>query len=400
MPLCLSVIFHVLEERKVPKFKLALSVAVLFQTHMLSSVMLVMIFIPIFIFGFYKSENKLKFVKEVLLEMVLFIFLTLNIWAVYVEIMSNNNLIAPFINRTMSLNTINRNSFYWVVNPGSLVIILIFTIVFFIKKWKANTSENKIIFSITVFFLLLSTSIVPWDFFIEKNISFAELIQFPFRFFTPATILSLYLFLKITNFKKLATIFIILGVLQVVILMFSTLSTWDKTENFILSGSKTVLLEKNTKKVKEAFFSNNKRDALELVMKSTPDYLPLYSDDPSLDEYKMYRDKVISPSDNYSKSIHNSELIIKENSKGTNFDDKYMEFPVIVYKETNLTTMGVPLTRNQYSLSAIGTPIIDSKYINNNQLEIDFNDQYFVVFIYLTLFFWLVVLIQLFKKSS
>ncbi|MBP2103078.1 hypothetical protein [Enterococcus alcedinis] len=61
MPLCLSLIFYVLEEKKVPKFRLGISVALLFQIHTLSAFMLVLIFMPIFMFAFCKSNQKFSF---------------------------------------------------------------------------------------------------------------------------------------------------------------------------------------------------------------------------------------------------------------------------------------------------------------------------------------------------
>lgn len=110
------------------------------------------------------------------------------------------------------------------------------------------------------------------EFFDSKTILFSRNNSVPFSIFTPVTIFAIYLFLKITNFKKISEVFFYLGILQVIILMFVALSTWNKQEDFILSGSKTVFRESDVEKIKQSFYSQNKGEALELVMKSTPDY--------------------------------------------------------------------------------------------------------------------------------
>ena len=203
MPLCLTVIFYVFEERRVPRFKLGFFTAFLFQTHILSALILVLIYTPIFLYAFIKNTNKLDFVVAILKEILLFIMLTLNIWSTYFIITRENRLVAPFINHTMSSNTINQNSYYWLLNPMSLILMLLIILGIFFSKWKTHSTDLKMLFIIMLSFLLLSTSLIPWNYFIEKNVSIVELIQFPFRFFVPVTILLIYLFLQITDFGKL-----------------------------------------------------------------------------------------------------------------------------------------------------------------------------------------------------
>lgn len=397
MPLCLSLIFDVLEERKVPKFRLGISVALLFQIHNLSAVMLVLIFMPIFLFAFCKSNQKFTFLRDMISEIGLFVLLTMNIWYALIRVTGGNQLITPFINQTMSLNTVNMNSYYWLINPGSLLLILLFVILFLIKRWKMNDIGTKIIFVTMLFFLLLSTSIVPWDFLIQRHFFIAELIQFPFRFFTPVTIFSIYFFLKVKNFKRVTEVFVYLGILQVVILMFVTLSTWNKSEDFILSGSKTVFREQDIEKIKKSFYSKNKNEALELVTKSTPDYLPLYADNGSADFYGLYKNKIIDNNLNFKKSIMGRKLIVQN----IRLVGEVIEFPVIIYADTSITTMGNQLTKEQYSLSTIGTPIINAKYIQNNQIEIAFKHKFSDIFIYLTILLWcLLIVFYLYCKTK
>ena len=386
MPLCLTVIFYVFEERRVPRFKLGFFTAFLFQTHILSALILVLIYTPIFLYAFIKNTNKLDFVVAILKEILLFIMLTLNIWSTYFIITRENRLVAPFINHTMSSNTINQNSYYWLLNPMSLILMLLIILGIFFSKWKTHSTDLKMLFIIMLSFLLLSTSLIPWNYFIEKNVSIVELIQFPFRFFVPVTILLIYLFLQITDFEKLNNYFVVLGILQVVILMFATLNSWNNDENYILSGPNTIIENNDFDSVKKSFFLKDKSESLKIVEKTTPDYLPIY-DNTDLNKYKLYEEKIIYKNEIFEKSVNNSKLIIYMDQS----DDKYTELPVIIYTDTILSTNGIEIAKRDYKLSEIGTPIIPNGLIENNQVEIAFDHQLSDFFIVITVILWIVV---------
>ena len=386
MPLCLTVIFYVFEERRVPRFKLGFFTAFLFQTHILSALILVLIYTPIFLYAFIKNTNKLDFVVAILKEILLFIMLTLNIWSTYFIITRENRLVAPFINHTMSSNTINQNSYYWLLNPMSLILMLLIILGIFFSKWKTHSTDLKMLFIIMLSFLLLSTSLIPWNYFIEKNVSIVELIQFPFRFFVPVTILLIYLFLQITDFEKLNNYFVVLGILQVVILMFATLNSWNNDENYILSGPNTIIENNDVDSVKKSFFLKDKSESLKIVEKTTPDYLPIY-DNTDLNKYKLYEEKIIYKNEIFEKSVNNSKLIIYMDQS----DDKYTELPVIIYTDTILSTNGIEIAKRDYKLSEIGTPIIPNGLIENNQVEIAFDHQLSDFFIVITVILWIVV---------
>ena len=386
MPLCLTVIFYVFEERRVPRFKLGFFTAFFFQTHILSALILVLIYTPIFLYAFIKNTNKLDFVVAILKEILLFIMLTLNIWSTYFIITRENRLVAPFINHTMSSNTINQNSYYWLLNPMSLILMLLIILGIFFSKWKTHSTDLKMLFIIMLSFLLLSTSLIPWNYFIEKNVSIVELIQFPFRFFVPVTILLIYLFLQITDFEKLNNYFVVLGILQVVILMFATLNSWNNDENYILSGPNTIIENNDVDSVKKSFFLKDKSESLKIVEKTTPDYLPIY-DNTDLNKYKLYEEKIIYKNEIFEKSVNNSKLIIYMDQS----DDKYTELPVIIYTDTILSTNGIEIAKRDYKLSEIGTPIIPNGLIENNQVEIAFDHQLSDFFIVITVILWIVV---------
>ena len=268
----------------------------------------------------------------------------------------------------------------------SLILMLLIILGIFFSKWKTHSTDLKMLFIIMLSFLLLSTSLIPWNYFIEKNVSIVELIQFPFRFFVPVTILLIYLFLQITDFEKLNNYFVVLGILQVVILMFATLNSWNNDENYILSGPNTIIENNDVDSVKKSFFLKDKSESLKIVEKTTPDYLPIY-DNTDLNKYKLYEEKIIYKNEIFEKSVNNSKLIIYMDQS----DDKYTELPVIIYTDTILSTNGIEIAKRDYKLSEIGTPIIPNGLIENNQVEIAFDHQLSDFFIVITVILWIVV---------
>lgn len=394
LPFCLSIIFIVFDKKEVPKFKLGFLTALIFQTHILSSLILVLMYTPIFLYAFVKTKKRKRFIIDLIREVSLFFLLTLNIWVTYFSITRENQFIKPFINHTMSSNTINQGSSYWLINPVSLLLMLVSVLGLGFVKWKTYDSSKKILFLTMVFFLIVSSSIIPWDYLIENNSSIAEIIQFPFRFFVPVTILLIYFFMNSSNLKWLNTSFVILGVIQVVMLMFVITKPWNTSDNYIQSGSKTIINSSNsTNTVKESFFLKDKSKALKIVEKTTPDYLPLYNKT-KLNKYKLYEEKIIDKAGMFRKSVQNSQLIITVD----HFNKKNTEFPIVIYTDTVLSTGGKKIDRSKYTLSEIGTPIIPNDMIVNNQVAIHFENKFLLYPILLTFGLWILTILFFIKK--
>lgn len=390
IPLCLSVIFELNNTGKIPKYKLGIYTALMFQVHILSSLILVITYTPIFLYSFLKDNKKYQFILSLLKEIFLFFILTANIWVSYLFIAKENELIAPFINTSMSSNTINQNSYYWLLNPVFLPLIIIFTIGKFIYLWRETNIFNKLLVSIAVFFLILSTSIIPWNTLIEHNVKFAEYIQFPFRFFVPVTILIIYLFLSVCNFKKFYNLLIVICITQSIFLMLATLKNWDNDTKYIASGEKTLIDTSLTpEEIKNSFFIKDKNKSLVYLQKTTPDYLPLYRRT-NVNNYELYGTEIIEKNNDFKKSVAKGSMSIQilTESKG------YVEYPIIIYKDTKLTQDGQLLNHDKLKLSPIGSPTI---FVNNNEdskLVIDFQPSKTVVFtVIISLISWISIFV-------
>ncbi|OQO71242.1 hypothetical protein BH747_03960 [Enterococcus villorum] len=398
LPACLSVIFELNNTGKIPKYKVGIYTALMFQIHILSSLILVMTYIPIFMYSFLKNNKKLPFVFNLLKEILLFFILTANIWVSYLIITKENELIAPFINTSMSSNTINQNSYYWLLNPVFFLLIIIFTIGKFIYLWKEINIFNKLLVSIAVFFLILSTSFVPWNTLIEHNVKFAEYIQFPFRFFVPVTILIIYLFLSICNFKKFFNLLIAICISQSIFLMLTTLKNWDDDNKYIASGEKTLIdTSFSPKEIKHSFFIKDKRKSLVYLQKTTPDYLPLYRRT-NANNYELYGKEIIENNNNFKKTIGKGSISIQPLTQY----EGALEYPIVIYEGTNITQNGQTLCPDKLKLSPIGVPTIFLNNYENSKITIGFQPPKTVSFmIVLSMISWIdVFVIKLIRLSK
>ncbi|WP_158006623.1 hypothetical protein [Floricoccus penangensis] len=401
MPFCFSLIFELIQSNyKIPKFRLGIYLALALQVHMLSAFMITIAYLISFTFAFAKTTSKRGFICDILREIIIFILLTLNIWTSYFTILFCDYITQPFINIDMNLSTITQNSYYWLINPVFLLPILVITLVYLPRNWKRFFDADKILFIIMLVYLILSTNLIPWNYLVKINFYLAQLIQFPFRFFIPATIILIYLFTKIfqdTKLKidkhKLMKLIILISIIQVVTLVLFTLNTWNSKENFLKTGDKTVYLSKEFKYIKESFYDKDKSKSLALVSKGTADYLPdNFTSSKSISKYDVYEEEIIKINPEFKKYVKNNSLIIEW--KGNNQTNN---IPIVTYKGTQLNLNNKKLIGENYSLSEIGSLNIKKDILNmENTLSVNYVDNIFTrMSIIFTPLSWLVFIILL-----
>lgn len=89
----------------------------------------------------------------------------------------------------MGNSSITQSSFHILLMPVFLISPVFFQPVQLYKNWRKLSSIERLTNFTYLFFLILSTSFFPWDWLVERDFTLAKLVQFPFRLFTPATIL-------------------------------------------------------------------------------------------------------------------------------------------------------------------------------------------------------------------
>ena len=158
LPFCFIPAIHYVFYQKVEPIRLALSMALIFQVHVLSALMLVMMYLPFYLYTFVKSpiaKKKETFV-QVVIAVILFLLLTVNVWLVLLYLRGTNHLLDPFINREIGKNGIDGTARYWLYTPISLMVLLILQFIYAVLNWKkfAKWKKNTAFYLFYLFLLI------------------------------------------------------------------------------------------------------------------------------------------------------------------------------------------------------------------------------------------------------
>ncbi len=403
MPWCLIPAIEFIKDKKISIIRLAVSVAIMMQVHMLSALFLIVAYLPFYLYGFVKSTDKKNVFIKGIIAVFLSLLLTANVWGALIEVGATNNLVEPFVNSKLYIMTVNQKSFYWLITPIPLLLIMLYQLYFTFKHWRHFDVTLRVITGTFFVFFVLSSSVFPWYQVNKLNLSIVNLIQFPFRFFVPATILCLVAFALILEryfdpkWWKLVTL-VLVG--ATAIGLFQNFSTQNQsikefyTAKYPIKNKKHQFVIGSSEQVRASFYSSDLHDLLNLVAKSTPDYLP--SDVNNTDnKYGLYEDFVLRYTDNFEKSQIEGDLIyswVGETNEAVNI-------PAAKYGHTQLELNGKILTPSNYSLSGIGTFRVQQQ-VGKNTLEISYKvSPWFNYLLVINLLSWLtIILFGLFLK--
>lgn len=223
-----------------------------------------------------------------------------------------------------------------------------------------------------------------------------NLLQFPFRFFVPATILilvGLCLLVPYYRGKPLANprwfvLVLVLSVGQILIQNTVKMQDWHSDEAAVSLRNHTYLSAESEAQLKEAYFSKDKSLALALYQRSTPDYLPLYQETKK-NKYNLYGEEIIEKNDTVAKTVENGKLTLRWQGD----QEAWKALPIINYRYTELTLNQQPLTEKDVSLSAIGAVSVQQQ-AGENVLVVDYDAPWFFDgALWLTIISWLALLI-------
>ncbi|WP_275400259.1 hypothetical protein [Enterococcus faecium] len=387
-PLCMIPIADFVLHKKFPVIKVAISVGLMTQIHLLSSIMLALMYIPFYLYYFFNQTEKGKALLQLIKSVLLYFVLTANIWAGLAIVYSGNKILPPFVNREMSQKAIDLDGSYWLHYPKAFPILILSGFLLFIFFQQKNTLFQKIVLYTSLVFFFLSTSLIPWTILIEKNVPFISLIQFPFRFFVPFTLLLLlYLALSLNQWSEQKW-FRLLGILGILIFSAQTIQNLyqhlEKWENKTFVSRHTYLFD-TPEEARKTFFSKDMSTSLFVFQKTTPDYLPIYKETKD-NKYDRYNEEILENETTFIKTHPGGLLTIKWKNTG----DKTVHIPVIVYDRTVLQQNGKTLT--DYELTDIGTPIVNQQK-GINELTLHYRTPiYFYFILSLTLIGWFTLL--------
>lgn len=387
-PLCMIPIADFVLHKKFPVIKVAVSAGLMTQIHLLSSIMLALMYIPFYLYYFFNQTEKGKALLQLIKSVLLYFVLTANIWAGLAIVYSGNKILPPFVNREMSQKAIDLDGSYWLHYPKAFPILILSGFLLFIFFQQKNTLFQKIVLYTSLVFFFLSTSLIPWTTLIEKNVPFISLIQFPFRFFVPFTLLLLlYLALSLNQwseqkwFRLLSIFGILIFSAQTIQNLYQHLEKWEN-ETFV---SRHTYLFDTPEEARKTFFSKDMSTSLFVFQKTTPDYLPIYKETKD-NKYDRYNEEILENETTFIKTHPGGLLTIKWKNTG----DKTVHIPVIVYDRTVLQQNGKTLT--DYEVTDIGTPIVKQQK-GINELTLHYQTPiYFYFILSLTLIGWFTLL--------
>jgi hypothetical protein len=351
-------------EDKIPILQISLSVAIMLNIHLFSCLLLVIVYTIVFSYSFIRSKNKAKMLENVLFAVFLFAMLTMNIWMNMLHLYQSNKIIPPFINKELYLATIDRSSWYWLVNPIFLLMIIIHQFWYLISQRKKMSLLNKCIMLCALVFFILSSSLFPWKYLQKLDIGIIQRVQFPFRFFIPFTVLILLsygLSLEEKKEKSKHTILITLfSIIQVLLTSGYGLAQWLLNDAHSFESLHTHIQILPSSTIKQSFFSNDLSIALKYWEKSTPDYLPLYHETTE-NKYQLYEKFILQNHRAFKKTAEDKGILIEWLAT----EEREISLPVIFYKQSMLTVNQQDIAPKREELSTIGTPVIQQRVGKN-----------------------------------
>ena len=377
LPYCFIPAIHYVFYQRVDQVRLALSMALIFQVHVLSALMLVMMYLPFYIYTFVKvtASKKKETIVKILIAVILFLLLTVNVWGVLLYLRGANHLLDPFINREIGKNGIDGTARYWLYTPISLMVLLILQFIYAIANWKKLARWKRILHFIYFVFFFLSTGLFPWQYLVENGNTFAELIQFPFRFFVPATILLLAItgltVTRFVNWRK--SIAVLLFAFAGVGLIQNIMDTTDRVKSAAQDGElisivKHTYVEGDYQTISLTMNDSDLSQFLNLVVKPTPDYVPIYGTIGKQNTYDLYYENIVT-NQRTEKLIEDNYLVLTWQAD----EGEELNLPIVVYKDSILTLNGKELDKDDYNLSTIGTPTVSSQE-GKNKLELRYQE--------------------------
>lgn len=369
MPLALIPLTKIVRDKQLPIWSTAIVLALMTQIHVLSTIMLVLIYLPFVATAFYHGKVGRLF-KQIGQAFLIYLGLTANIWYAMLTLYRHNKILPPFINGNMSHDSINTAAWYWLVMPIVLIILGLTAIWPLIRHWRQLSLYNHLVWLTAAVFLLLSTNILPWDQFIQQKMFFAELIQFPFRFFAPFTVLLIVgygqLLKEVPHFEQIGPYFLtflaLLGLMQTSATTSQTLHSFAGKDWQAQHVTHSYVLNTNHA-IRQSMTSHNLADLLTDLQKSTPDYLPV---DQLTDtsKYNIYAQEILFSSQKVTKQVTRAGLLISWSAH----NDQPVQLPIVLYHDSQLELAGSRHLVTPLALSSIGRPTVASHHGQNQLL--------------------------------
>lgn len=357
---------------------LATIVSVLLSVHMMTLLIGLVAIVPFFLYSLIKSEEKLRWIKQMFLAIGLTMLLSANSIIGFLDPYLSNNILQPFHLEQMSGDIVKflpvRNDLHNIGLIYTVIFIFAITMIFF--NWKKSYLEEKFFIIIGGIFLLLSSGLLPWD-QLPNFIPALKTLQFPHRFDIVSYVLLILGFSIIvekisirktseikTIVHSLVVILCFMSVMNINAFMTSQSWQWQGNDPAASGNNKANLRIKDPELLRKAFKSSDLTKGLNAILKGTPDYLPIpensnndsiYSSKP----YEKYLEQFVDNSLKVKKTItSDSELKLEwNNSSGVN---EVAQLPVVIYNHSIVKINGQNISKKRIKKTNLGALIVKS----------------------------------------
>ncbi|WP_105957252.1 glycosyltransferase family protein [Apilactobacillus quenuiae] len=390
LPLLILSGTNAIRKHDVSVFGLALSMSVLIQTHLMSSLIGMLGLIPLFIVGLVTATDKWKLVRHTLYAALVTVFLTINVWYNLLFISSTNKLLSvypvPHL-RTYGFN-LNIYSLINVFKPTEAILFL-FVIGFVISKWKQVDLITKSLTITGLGFMFISWSHFPWGIIQRFMPSLTYTLQFPKRFLVLPFIMILLALGMIMTYEHennhqffrreqwwrlLAVAIIIVGSLALDFYsMNGRIYRYDQTakghniSNY-RDSSIYYYFGKHHRNVKSDIDSPHLGYLVHDVIKASPDYMPVKHQIKGFKQYNKFDPYLLDYHQFIGKNIvtHFRHKVWRDGSLSVTWHSKkvkWTQVPLAKYADTKVSLNGSKLKK--VHTTNLGAVIVKAKAGHN-----------------------------------
>lgn len=394
---------------------LAISVAVIIQVHMLSTLLIIIALIPYFIVGMQRANNRVTMLRNTVFAALLTIIMSANVWGGMLNVSSGNHLMQPFTVANMasvSLDLSIGDNYLFAL--GTVCSILFVCQIFAAFSTKGLPLATYLNTYVGAFFLIVGSKLFPWQRLATVLPAAKNWLQFPSRLGSIAGLLLIagmasYLTTRVTPIENshqklnarrylnwptgLFALAAVVLVWQNLNVMTVQLKKWDTAQPIQRMDNIYLSKQASTIEIKNAFKGHDLGEGLALASKGTTDYLnqpvSYLKYNQNRNTYTDYIDQIVKKNPLYSKKVlADGSLAITWRAKRA----QKVQLPVVGYAKSAITFNGTHGWNSQYQHSNLGALIVAQKQ-GKNTLVIKYHQgNVFNILGIIALVTWLAVL--------
>ena len=371
-------------KRRFNWINLALTMAIVGQVHLLSTLLAILVLIPFFIYGLLSTADKKRMWRDTVKAVMLCLILTANVWGAFLVLYPTNLMGAPLdfspvltALRLKSAGTITA----WVQIQE--VIILLFALQLLYVTLNYKKLKLNLFFTIEgTIFLFVSSDLFPWQFVQRHYPAVSNYFQFPNRFTAiayPLLFIGIGLTVKRLTEKYDFQFKFLVEAFLIIVCLFNFRADFQETTQKVND------VKPNIERLND-FRDKNLTGIINKNHTGNPDYLPLKEKKNSWDIAGIVSEKLNKDNGYNKQAISGGRLKIEWQGD----QDKQTILPITIYNQSRLLVNGKKINPK---LNEIGMPIVQSKRGKNTAILSFKTPAWFTTLLYISILGWVMMLI-------